>query len=263
MFLIGALIGAGASLIGGIMRNKSQERVAEESGERSLQSAREQMAFQERMSNSAVTRRYADLRRAGINPILAGKYDASTPAGAMAQFPMPNMQDVVTPAVNTGLAAGKIGPEIKKIEQEVKKIAADTHLSESQVRRIGYEIDTLVQQVAKSKSEVERNRILNELTGALTEEKEWAIEKAKVMLRWLDMEDRVYREHPDLHATEVLGRSSTVLGVAAAAAGMGTIGVGGAVKFLKKGLTTLLKKFGVKDIKKWIGLGTDIPGAKR
>jgi len=104
---VAALGGAALSFLGGERRNTSQQN----------QSA-QQMAFQREMSNTAHQRQMADLKAAGLNPILAASYGgASSPGGAMAQI-----QDSITPAVNTGMQAMQSQSDVDKKHQEIRNL---------------------------------------------------------------------------------------------------------------------------------------------
>lgn len=124
-----ALIGGVGNLLGGLFGSSAQ-RAANRAN---LQISREQMAFQERMSNTAYQRAVNDMQAAGLNPMLAvSQGGASSPGGSAAtMIPVDAMARSVS-------SAGAVLQQASAIEN----IMADTR--EKQARAFGAEQQNII-----------------------------------------------------------------------------------------------------------------------
>ena len=85
------------------------------SAKQSKKEAQRNREFQADMSSSAYQRAMADMRKAGLNPILAGKLGpASTPAGAMAKIP--DIGQSFAQGMSTAFQGEKLSSEISKLD---------------------------------------------------------------------------------------------------------------------------------------------------
>lgn len=125
--LAGGVISAGLNLFG-------QDKATKENAKQ----AQQQMDFQERMSSTAYQRGMADMKAAGLNPILAyQKGGASSPSGAAGSAVFQSVGDAITPAVNTSLAARRLNGELENMAATNANLKASNALIGAQTAQAG------------------------------------------------------------------------------------------------------------------------------
>lgn len=125
----GAAIGAAAGLGGALLSSSAQTSA----NKQNIKLAREQMAFQERMSSTAHQRQVADLKAAGLNPILSANGGASAPSGAAAH--VENTMKDLPGGITTAMDAFRLSNESKQLASQVGLQSAQSAAAQASAAR--------------------------------------------------------------------------------------------------------------------------------
>ena len=176
---LGALVGnpmAGAGIGASLFSSDSVAEAMRDANQKNVEMAREQqsfsagqalkeMDFQERMSNTAYQRSVDDMKKAGINPLMAvSNGGASTPGGAMGSSSLPDVQPVPSVVANTISSAIDLlrtFTDVKKSFAEADAAHASADLARKNLPKVEADTEKTRADTEASRFEQRTYRLLN------------------------------------------------------------------------------------------------------
>lgn len=171
---LGGAIGGVLGFIGQQQTNQKNWDIAQAANAASAQQAQAQMDFQERMRETQYQTAVEDMKKAGLNPMLAyAQGGAGTPSGAMGQVSTAKVGNTLASAVqgyqsmamtnaeleqkdaltqNTSAATLKTEADTIQTAVNIQKILADTELSKQQYINMQEMLNKLVAEIANLKA---------------------------------------------------------------------------------------------------------------
>lgn len=170
--------------------NRTNLQIARETNQQNYDIFQENLQFQERMSNTAYQRSMADMKKAGLNPILAhSQGGASSPGGSSAQMqpatmqnPDANQSTAIIGAINTALAVNRQVTEIEHIKSQTAKNKSDVSKDKPKAA-VGEGINTGIEKLKNTSDRVNAKvmqkslEVLNNSASGFKRAKKWIRQK--------------------------------------------------------------------------------------